>query len=685
MIHLTCTKEMASKARVVKFISLTEKDKVVPFLENVRLYTGAERVETAFDDIEDAPGPRREVSSIQQDSDTSMSSSRSCSYCQVQFDEISEQRLHCKLDWHRYNIKQRLVGRRAVTEEDFEKQLQDIENDEENEISASDDSSDSCEDEQSGVRNIVQGSRIHFVSQTDTVFSVAKCLLLDPRARDPPAEADLVRLMEAAPRRLTWAVLMLGGGHFAGAVFRGGAAVAHKTFHAYTVRAKQGGSQGAADNKSGSSHPKSAGASLRRYNEMSLMQHIQDIMIEWKEQFNACQLIFYRATSGNKKILFDSKGSVIDKNDERLRTIPFQTRRATFKEIKRVQDLLCRLEIIGQLDEVENLLTSKTSKQLEKKKPHRSKSREEPNRSLPGLPVSEFEEESGDENLKFAMVTQQVSTLDLKEFDSSPTKRKGKRSKNKKGSGIQRDLVDLDLESSEDEEDSLLIKLKNDLLTAVKSGNNQMLEQLCQTEGISSSLEEIINHQFGEKKSTPLHIAAKDGHKNIIWTLLLKGADPTKKDRQKKVPYMMAVTKDTRNIFRKFMGDYPNKYDYKSAMIPPPLSKEEEDEKQSKQSEKKKAQRQAKKEKEKLVKAEDKKRKEEMEEKDRFLNLSDREKRALAAERRLLGSTSGQVSVSNITRQRCFHCGADITGKTPFEYSDNKFCSISCVKKHRQQ
>ena len=133
------------------------------------------------------------------------------------------------------------------------------------------------------------------------------------------------------------------------------------------------------------------------------------------------------------------------------------------------------------------------------------------------------------------------------------------------------------------------------------------------------------------------------------------------------------------------MGDYPNKFDYKSAMIPPPLSKEEEDEKQSKQSEKKKAQRQAKKEKEKLVKAEDKKKKEEMEEKDRFLNLSDREKRALAAERRLLGSTSGQVSVSNITRQRCFHCGSDITGKTPFEYSDNKFCSISCVKKHRQQ
>lgn len=368
-------------------------------------------------------------------------------------------------------------------------------------------------------------------------------------------------------------------------------------------------------------------------------------MDEWKEQFNACQLIFYRATSGHKKVLFGSKGSVIDKNDERLRTIPFQTRRATFKEIKRIQELLCRLEIVGQLDEVENLLPAKNSKQLEKspkKKPHRSKSREDPSRPLP-VPVSECED-SEDQNIEqFAMVTQEVSTSDLKEFDSSIARRKGKRSKNKKGAGIQKDLEDLDLESSDEEssEDSLQIKLQNDLLTAVKSGNNQLLEQLLNSTsatGDESSVEKIVNHQFGEKKSSPLHIAAKDGHKTVIWTLMLHGADPSVRDKQKKVPYMMAETKDTRNIFRKFMGEFPDKYDYKTAMIPPPLSQEEEAEKQAKQNEKKKAQRQAKKEKEKLVKAEEKKKNDEKAEKERFLNLSDREKRALAAERRLLGA-----------------------------------------------
>ena len=65
---------------------------------------------------------------------------------------------------------------------------------------------------------------------------------------------------------------MLGGGHFAGAVFIGNKPILHKTFHCYTVRAGQGSSQSTRDGQSGGSHPKSAGASLRRYNEMSLVQ-----------------------------------------------------------------------------------------------------------------------------------------------------------------------------------------------------------------------------------------------------------------------------------------------------------------------------------------------------------------------------------------------------------------------------
>lgn len=93
-------------------------------------------------------------------------------------------------------------------------------------------------------------------------------------------------------RQTTWTVIMIGGGHFAAAVFQGisfnvqrnilytgiirkylsaldGEPIVHKTFHSYTVRAKQGFAQ---SSRTTANHPKSAGASLRRYNEASLLQ-----------------------------------------------------------------------------------------------------------------------------------------------------------------------------------------------------------------------------------------------------------------------------------------------------------------------------------------------------------------------------------------------------------------------------
>lgn len=54
--------------------------------------------------------------------------------------------------------------------------------------------------------------------------------------------------------------------------FSGQEVLVHKTFHCYTVRSSQGGTQSSRDGRSGGSHPKSAGASLRRYNEAALIQ-----------------------------------------------------------------------------------------------------------------------------------------------------------------------------------------------------------------------------------------------------------------------------------------------------------------------------------------------------------------------------------------------------------------------------
>jgi len=661
-----------------KYVFLHEKEKVVELFKEVKLLGRDPNndVRTLSDDT---------AENITAQIQTEELGSKSCSCCQLQFDSLDEQRVHFKLDWHRYNLKLSLNGKPKVSEEEFERKFEDLVTDEKDEISGS----ESEDDDDSSIKNMFDRNPQIFLRSTNgKVISMFKCILFDPREKETLDASELIKVVQNSPKRLTWAVMMLGGGHFAGAIFRGKEVLIHKTFHAYTVRAKQGGSQSSADNRSGGSHPKSAGASLRRYNELSLMQHIQDITETWKDSLKECQLIFYRATSSNKNALFSDRNKILNKNDPRLRTIPFPTKRATFNEVKRVHEMLSKVTFHEKVEQIHQLVEKQTKNKCEKSpvkvKIHRSKSREEKRRELPEI-VQKLSNEAGEDENNCAdnpLVEENVtlSTSHLKEFE---VRKKKRRSKNNKAGQMNKELSELEICSSdEDEENNQTIQVQNTLLTSVKIGNNKMLEELLcslRSEEESCSIESCLNFQFGDSKTTCLHIAASRGYKNIIWTLLENGADPSVKDKSKKVPYMLATEKDTRNIFRKFSGEYPERYDYKTAQIPPPLSKEAEEEKAAKVNEKKKAQRLIKREKEKLKKAEDQKVLQEKQEKERFLNLSEREKRALAAERRLLNSEGASL----IQKQRCFSCGVDITGKTPFEFSDNKFCSVGCVKKYR--
>lgn len=654
----------------------------------------------------------------------------SCSYCKVEFENNEQQRIHFKLDWHRYNLKQNLVGKLPVTEEQFDTMVATMEEEGDNDsISGSDFESDEDQDSDTEEKEdltddstdlfLQRHPKLFFRCESGKILSMYKSILISPKERELPDAEEITSRALSSVKRLTWAVLLLGGGHFAGAIFRGGEVLVHKTFHCYTVRAKQGGGQSSADGRSGTNHPKSAGASLRRYNEMALVQHIQEIAQKWEAQLEQCQLIFFRAASSNKSVLFGGKTPPLNKNDERLRTIPFPTKRATFSELKRVQERLAVVDIFADWTELEKIVSGNARTRdggrgkgsPSKERIHRSKSRDLPLRPLPGINLVNKESDSEDNEVtELEMAKVLVTTDHLKQFENTGIRKKGKRKKNSK---IGSDLNDCALESSsEDEEKSIstkksleLTKLKNDLLTAVRTGNNKELEScinVCkmlheQKEEKDSkenskeenqenclSVEELVNLQFGETKTSCLHIAAKHSHRNVLSTLLLHGADPTVRDRSKKVPFNYTVDKETRNEFRKFQGKYPDKYDYKSAQIPPPLSVEAEEEKSKKKNEKKKAQRLVKKEKDKETKEEESRIKKDEEEKQRFLNLSDREKRALAAERRILAAHQSEKEASPApVLQRCYNCAVDMTGKVPFEYSDFQFCSIKCVKLHR--
>ncbi|XP_023329835.1 ankyrin repeat and zinc finger domain-containing protein 1 isoform X2 [Eurytemora carolleeae] len=565
--------------------------------------------------------------------DLQVSDAKQCSYCRVEFLNIQEQRGHYKLDWHRYNLKLSLESRAAVSEEEFSSILEKAETEDGNiSISGSDSEDEDDEDEYTLAS---RDPRFYLKTSSGNIVSIFKTLIVVPKSRDLPSESALQTALDRLVGVNTWAIFMLGGGHFAGAVFRDNQVLVHKTFHCYTVRAKQGGSQGSADNKAGSTH-KSAGASLRRYNEMALIQHVQDITKLWSAELASCSLIFCRAASSNRNVLFGGKQPALARNDPRLRSIPFPTKRATFSEVKRVQDLLSRVEIHQEADLFH---ASRPTNKVKEGRIRRSKSRDLPARIIPGIGNDAVESDPEDENESELNLEVEIQdTRHLAEFDQSNAKKKKKK---KTSVGL------TEKEDSENGASGRSIALQNRFLTAVRSGNmrdlNECVEQLLsevpeepgasmapgdlndKTESVINKekdmtvIEDIVNRQFGEGKLTFLHLAAQAGHRSIVGRLLELGSDPCVRDKLKRVPYTLAQDKETRNIFRKFQGNFPNRYDWKGAQVPPPLTQQEEEEKERKQSEKKKAKRLEKKEKDKLVKEEDRLKKEQEKEKERYL------------------------------------------------------------------
>ncbi|KAG6000622.1 hypothetical protein E4U21_005274 [Claviceps maximensis] len=152
---------------------------------------------------------------------------------------------------------------------------------------------------------------------------------------------------------------MIGGGHFAAMVVslapraikssttmnREATVLAHKTFHRYTTRRKQGGSQSANDNAKGAAH--SAGSTLRRYNEQALVDDVRTLLRDWKTLLDSSELLFIRATGQtNRRTLFGPyEGQVLRHDDTRLRRFPFSTRRATQNELMRSFIELTRLKV----------------------------------------------------------------------------------------------------------------------------------------------------------------------------------------------------------------------------------------------------------------------------------------------------------------------------------------------------
>ena len=70
-------------------------------------------------------------------------------------------------------------------------------------------------------------------------------------------------------------------------------------------------------------------------------------MNKWQDLLNTCHLVFVRIPVANRGMFYGGKNAPFKKDDSRIRVIPFATRRPTFSELKRVQQMLASVECYG--------------------------------------------------------------------------------------------------------------------------------------------------------------------------------------------------------------------------------------------------------------------------------------------------------------------------------------------------
>lgn len=398
-----------------------------------------------------------------------------CLTCKVEFGDRLDQVAHYKSDFHRYNLKLRLLIKDPLSLTQFSELKDDVLS-----ISGSDSDADnsdgrrrqlsvslylsSSESEKEEYKRHEQFDnrlpKFYLENGDQEIISFYKKLLYGRRSA--AVHGDIVQLsmnlLSSAHYQL-WTVVLFNGNHFAASVFRGEEPVVHRTFHHYVVRAKRGTAQSVNDGTK-NNQAKSAGASLRRQNEANQAKLIQELLTGWKEDYlDKSTLIFLRIPGYKKSLFYGGKTPILNSKDTRIRSIPFSTRRPTFNEACRVHKELYSVTVYDK--EAATELFKKKNKQNTSnnenkqqsggaaspettKKPQQSKKRKEKKKqevySTPSTTLL-LQQDMTD----LVMVEEEHSTEHLADFAIDPSlslpqsnkkNKKRKKNKNKKSSNI---------------------------------------------------------------------------------------------------------------------------------------------------------------------------------------------------------------------------------------------------------
>eukprot|EP00041_Stephanoeca_diplocostata_P036843 m.1362933 g.1362933 ORF g.1362933 m.1362933 type:complete len:653 (-) comp24944_c0_seq26:3678-5636(-) len=457
-----------------------------------------------------------------------------------------------------------------------------------------------------------------------------------------------------------WGIFMCHGGDFAGAISHNGKLTHHKCFHRYVVRAKRGTVQSVQDKKSATSQPHSAGASLRRYNEVALKEDIHALIKKWETDLNQCKLIFIHTPMHSRGLFFSAKSGALVKGDPRVRTIPFPTKKPTLKEIRRI---LIRLAAV-YYDVTPPPVVS------------------EP------VPISD-----GDEKRTETEASKPIVQVVNKDDDV------------KTAGYVDSALFNHICEARYGAAKEYIAQFRRK-----EADTEQDHSEGTQTQANVSALDDTdtrsINYSWNHGARTALHAAAAlgttDGH-DLVHILLQHGADPTIISERRQTPYEEAPDKETRNIFRRFMAQQPDSWNYAAAKIPSPLTAEMETKQEARAKAERKKQRDRMKMKDKL-KAQARLKEEEADKIQRAQAAADRAKQDLVEEKRrrekamtprqraAAAAMARHEQQQRVAKARaetvaqgktpCAECGAAV-GKNGFERLAFEYCTVECMKNHK--
>lgn len=95
-----------------------------------------------------------------------------------------------------------------------------------------------------------------------------------------------------------------------------------------------------------------------------LKQEIQGLLLAWRAHLQSATLIFVHAPAGNAAPIFSTEPCVLERQDKRIRSIPFNTRRPTFSETQRIMRMLLTVYSVEEDDRAGAESTEQTGRSV---------------------------------------------------------------------------------------------------------------------------------------------------------------------------------------------------------------------------------------------------------------------------------------------------------------------------------